>query len=95
MNAVAEQAPTFGVELDELRRRVGVSFRGLASRTGLSAGYLSDLVSGHRGHRASDAVIENVARALGVPADYFAEYRRRRAYERFPAEIDELYWSKR
>lgn len=85
----------FGEELDELRRRAGVSFRELGRRANVDAGYLNHLTKGRRGHRASDAVIGRLAEALGVPADYFAEYRHRRALERMAAEVDRLYWERR
>lgn len=86
---------TFGRELDELRRRAGLSVRELARSSGLSRGYIGDLLTGHRGHTPSDDVVERLARAVGVPSDYFADYRRRRAFERFPEEVDELYWRRR
>lgn len=91
MSAIAEQPPSFGEELDELRRRAGLSYRELARRARVDAGYICHLVKGRRGHRASDDVVERLAAALEVRPDAFSEYRRRRAIELFPALVDELY----
>lgn len=82
---------TFARELDELRRRRGLSVRQLAARAGLSAGYVGNLLTGKRGHRASDDVIARFAAALDVDADAFAEWRARRALERAPELVDEAY----
>ena len=81
----------FPEELDALRRDRGLSYRALARQTGISASYLCNLVTGQRGARASDLLIERLAGALGVPPDEFQEYRVRRVIERSPEAVDELY----
>jgi transcriptional regulator with XRE-family HTH domain len=71
----------------------GTTYRALAERTDLSAGYLNHLVHGNRPVPSSD-VIERLARALGVEAEHFREYRLRVITERLeamPELIDRLY----
>ena len=65
-------------------RERGLSYRGLARETGLSAGYLNHLVQGNR-PAPSDAVLERLATALGVTVDRFTEHRLRRVGERLAA----------
>ena len=77
-------------ELLELR---GMSYRRLATRTKLSAGYLNHLACGTRPVPADD-VIKVIARALRVKPDYFFEYRQRgltRELYRTPELADQLY----
>lgn len=62
--------------LRELLALRGMSYRRLATRTKLSAGYLNHLACGTRPVPA-DAVIKVIARALRVKPDYFFEYRQR------------------
>ncbi len=52
----------------------GTTYRALAERTGLSAGYLNHLVHGNRPVPANE-VIGTLAKALGVESDHFLEYR--------------------
>ena len=71
----------------------GVTYRELASRTKLSAGYLNHLVHGNR-PVPSDDVVETLAEALGVEPEHFREYRLRRItarLEAMPEMIDRLY----
>ena len=71
----------------------GVTYRGLAERTRLSAGYLNHLVHGNRPVPSND-VVETLAEALGVEPDHFREYRLRVITERLeqmPELIDRLY----
>lgn len=71
----------------------GVTYRALADRTGLSAGYLNHLVHGNRPVPSND-VLHSLARALGVEAEHFREYRLRVVAERLeamPEMIDRLY----
>lgn len=60
-------------QLLELRK---MSYRRLATRTKLSAGYLNHLACGTRAV-PSDQVIKILARALRVKPEYFFEYRQR------------------
>ena len=71
----------------------GVTYRGLAETTGLSAGYLNHLVHGNR-PVPSDDVIRTLADALGVEPEHFREYRLRIISQRLetqPELIDRLY----
>ena len=71
----------------------GVTYRGLAERTQLSAGYLNHLVHGNRPVPSND-VVETLARALDVEPEHFREYRLRVITERLeemPELIDRLY----
>ena len=86
------EAP-FGETLQQLMGDRGVTYRALADRTGLSAGYLNHLVHGNRPVPSND-VIESLARALDVDAEHFREYRVRLITERLesqPELIDRLY----
>ena len=71
----------------------GVTYRGLAEKTQLSAGYLNHLVHGNRPVPSND-VVETLADALGVEPEHFREYRLRVITERLeamPELIDRLY----
>jgi transcriptional regulator with XRE-family HTH domain len=71
----------------------GLTYRGLAASTGLSAGYLNHLVHGNR-PVPSDEVIATLAKALGVEPEHFREYRIRVITERLeemPELVDRLY----
>ena len=81
----------FGDELEELRRARGLSYRQLAAKAGLDAGYVCHLVKGRRGHQATDLTIERLANALDVEPAHFRDYRQRRVLEQLPDEVDELY----
>ncbi len=83
----------FGATLQRLMADAGVTYRALAERTGLSAGYLNHLVHGNR-PVPSNEVLEALASALGVEADHFREYRVRVLAERLeamPELADRLY----
>jgi transcriptional regulator with XRE-family HTH domain len=83
----------FGPTIERLMDEVGVTYRGLAAKTGLSAGYLNHLVHGNRPVPSND-VIDKLADALGVEPEHFREYRLRVITERLekvPAMIDRLY----
>ena len=83
----------FGPTIERLMEEVGVTYRGLAGKTGLSAGYLNHLVHGNRPVPSND-VIDRVADALSVEPEHFREYRLRvitDRLEQMPAMIDRLY----
>ena len=83
----------FGPALEQLMEETGVTYRALAHKAELSAGYLNHLVHGNRPVPADD-VIERIADALGVEPAYFREYRLRyitRRLEAMPELIDRLY----
>jgi transcriptional regulator with XRE-family HTH domain len=71
----------------------GVTYRALAARTGLSAGYLNHLVHGNRPVPSND-VIELLASSLDVEPEHFREYRLRVVTDRLeamPDLVDRLY----
>ena len=83
----------FGPTVERLMTENGVTYRSLADRTGLSAGYLNHLVHGNRPVPSND-VVETLAEALGVEPEHFREYRLRiitRKLEQMPDLIDRLY----
>jgi len=83
----------FGPTIQRLMAETGVTYRALADKTGLSAGYLNHLVHGNR-PVPSDDVIAELAKALGVEPEHFREVRVRRIaerLERMPELIDRLY----
>ena len=83
----------FGDAVAALMGETGTTFRELADRTGLSAGYLNHLVHGNRPVPSND-VIEIVATGLGVTPDHFREYRVRvigDRLEKMPDLADRLY----
>ena len=83
----------FGPTIQRLMAETNVTYRGLAEKTGLSAGYLNHLVHGNR-PVPSDDVIAVLAKALGVKPDDFREVRIRHIaerLERMPELVDRLY----
>ena len=71
----------------------GVTYRELAARTGLSAGYLNHLVHGNR-PVPSNEVVEALAEALDVEPEHFREFRIRLITERLdqmPELVDRLF----
>ena len=84
---------SFGETLERLMNENGVTYRGLASKTKLSAGYLNHLVHGNRPVPSND-IVRSLASALDVDPDHFREYRIRVITDRLeemPALIDRLY----
>ena len=83
----------FGPTVVKLMDETGVTYRALADKTKLSAGYLNHLVHGNR-PVPSDDVMRTLAKALGVEPEHFREYRLRVITERLeamPDLIDRLY----
>jgi transcriptional regulator with XRE-family HTH domain len=83
----------FGPTVERLMDETGVTYRALAEKTKLSAGYLNHLVHGNR-PVPSDDVIRTLAKALNVEAEHFREFRLRVITERLeamPDLIDRLY----
>ena len=83
----------FGPTVEKLMDETGVTYRALADKTKLSAGYLNHLVHGNR-PVPSDDVMQTLAKALGVEPEHFREYRLRVITERLeamPDLIDRLY----
>jgi transcriptional regulator with XRE-family HTH domain len=83
----------FGPTVERLMTETGVTYRALAERTGLSAGYLNHLVHGNRPVPSND-VVRTLADALAVEPEHFREYRLRVITDRLeamPELIDRLY----
>ena len=83
----------FGPTIERLMGETGVTYRGLATKTKLSAGYLNHLVHGNRPVPSND-IVRSLASALDVEPEHFREYRIRVITERLeemPALIDRLY----
>ncbi len=84
---------TFGPTIERLMVETGTTYRGLADKTDLSAGYLNHIVHGNRPVPSND-VIARIANSLGVEAEHFREYRIRvitEKLETMPELIDRLY----
>src|SRR5213596_1629744 len=84
---------SFGPAVERLMNETGVTYRALASKTGLSAGYLNHVVHGNRPVPSND-IVERLAAALGVEPEHFLEYRVRtitERLERMPELVDRLY----
>jgi transcriptional regulator with XRE-family HTH domain len=83
----------FGPAVERLMNETGVTYRALAAKTGLSAGYLNHLVHGNRPVPSND-VVETLASSLDVDPEYFREYRLRvitEKLESMPDLVDRLY----
>jgi transcriptional regulator with XRE-family HTH domain len=83
----------FGPTVERLMGETGVTYRALAEKTKLSAGYLNHLVHGNRPVPSND-VVETLAKAFGVEPAHFREYRLRVITDRLeamPEMIDRLY----
>jgi transcriptional regulator with XRE-family HTH domain len=83
----------FGPTVERLMNETGHTYRSLADKTKLSAGYLNHLVHGNRPVPSND-VVETLANALGVEPEHFREYRLRvitDRLEQMPDLIDRLY----
>ena len=83
----------FGPTIERLMGETGLTYRALAVKTDLSAGYLNHLVHGNRPVPSKD-VVERLAGALGVEPEHFREYRLRVITDRLesmPDLIDRLY----
>ena len=70
-----------------------MTYRALADRTKLSAGYLNHLVHGNRPVPSND-IVRSLASALDVEPEHFREYRLRVIADRLeemPELVDRLY----
>jgi len=86
-------AEPFGAAVEGLMNEMGVTYRGLAPKSDLSAGYLNHLVHGNRPVPSND-VVERLAGSLGVEPEHFREYRLREItarLESMPDLVDRLY----
>ena len=83
----------FGAAIERLMNESATTYRGLATKTGLSAGYLNHLVHGNRPVPSND-VVRTLAEGLGVEPEHFREFRLRVITDRLeamPELIDRLY----
>ena len=83
----------FGASVERLMNETGTTYRALAAKTSLSAGYLNHLVHGNR-PVPSNGVVERLSDALGVEPEHFREYRLRVITQRLeeqPELVDRLY----
>jgi transcriptional regulator with XRE-family HTH domain len=83
----------FGATIERLMAETGTTYRGLADKADLSAGYLNHIVHGNRPVPSND-VIARIAKALGAEPEHFREYRIRvitDKLETMPELIDRLY----
>ena len=83
----------FGPTIEQLMADTGTTYRGLAVKADLSAGYLNHIVHGNRPVPSND-VIERIAKALEVEPEHFREFRIRvitDKLESMPELIDRLY----
>ena len=83
----------FGPTIERLMAETGTTYRGLADKADLSAGYLNHIVHGNRPVPSND-VVRALAQALGVEPEHFREYRIRvitDKLEAMPELIDRLY----
>ncbi len=83
----------FGATIEQLMAETGTTYRGLADKADLSAGYLNHIVHGNRPVPSND-VIARIADSLGVDAEHFREFRIRvitEKLEAMPELIDRLY----
>jgi transcriptional regulator with XRE-family HTH domain len=82
-----------GPTVEALMAETGITYRALAEKTGLSAGYLNHIVHGNR-PVPSNEVLARIARALGEKPEHFREYRIRvitEKLEAMPDMVDKLY----
>lgn len=84
---------TLGPAIERLMAETGITYRALAEKTDLSAGYLNHIVHGNR-PVPSNVVLGRIAKALGVRPDHFREVRIRvitEKLEQTPALVERLY----
>src|SRR4029079_680751 len=83
----------FGPTIERLMMDTGTTYRGLADKADLSAGYLNHIVHGNRPVPSND-VIARIAESLDVVPEHFREYRIRvitEKLEAMPELIDRPY----
>lgn len=81
-------------ELPRLLKDNGLTLRGLARAAGVDHGHLSRVLRHERGKTAGPDLAGRVAEALGLPRDFFPEYRESAVIDRLRRDgdlRDELY----
>ena len=89
----AYSSEPLGPTVESLMGETGLTYRSLAEKTNLSAGYLNHIVHGNRPVPSND-VLARLAKALSVKPEHFREYRIRvitEKLEKTPELIDRLY----
>ena len=84
---------SLGPTIERLMTETGITYRALADKTNLSAGYLNHIVHGNRPVPSND-VLARIAKALGVKPEHFKEVRIRLItdrLEKMPDLVDRLY----
>ena len=82
-----------GPTIERLMTETGITYRALADKTNLSAGYLNHIVHGNRPVPSTD-VLARIAKALGVKPEHFREVRIRvitDRLEKMPDLVDRLF----
>ncbi len=82
-----------GLTMERLMTETDLTYRALAEKTDLSAGYLNHIVHGNRPVPSND-VLARLAEAFGVKPEHFREYRIRvitDKLEQMPDLVDRLY----
>lgn len=82
-----------GPTIERLMTDTGLTYRALAEKTDLSAGYLNHIVHGNR-PVPSNEVLSRIAKALGEKPEHFREYRIRvitQKLEQTPELVERLY----
>ncbi len=65
----------FGVAMDELRKKNGVSFDTMSFKIGIAQSYLWGLANRRRANMPKDELIEKIADYFHLSPSYFYEYR--------------------
>src|SRR4030042_731040 len=68
----------FGVAMDELRKKSGVSFDTMSFKIGIAQSYLWGLANRRRASMPKEELIKKVAEYFELPPSYFYEWRLRR-----------------
>lgn len=82
-----------GPTMERLMAETGLTYRSLADKAALSAGYLNHIVHGNRPVPSND-VLARLAVVFGVKPEHFREYRIRvitDKLEQMPDLVDRLY----
>jgi len=68
----------FGVAMDELRKKAGVSFDTMSFKIGIAQSYLWGLANRRRANMPKEELIEKIADYFSLPPSYFYEWRLRK-----------------
>ena len=68
----------FGVAMDELRKKAGVSFDTMSFKIGIAQSYLWGLANRRRANMPKDELMEKIADYFSLSPSYFYEWRLRK-----------------